>query len=211
MMRIYGAPGSALMAPMAVLEQIGAPYDWERVDLEAGGHQTPEFLALNPKGRVPVLIDGDFVLTESAAICLHLAEKFPQAGLLPAPGTPERARLYEWLFYLSNTVQVAAIDWWHPTWLTHDADAIDAVKAGAEKRLGICFDLLDAKLAASDKPFCLGAAPSVADFFLHMVARWSRYLEKPASAYPHIKRTTDAVRVLPAIRRMMEKQAIAEA
>jgi glutathione S-transferase len=90
MMRIYGAPGSALMAPMAVLEQIGAPYDWERVDLEAGGHQTPEFLALNPKGRVPVLIDGDFVLTESAAICLHLAEKFPQAGLLPAPGTPER-------------------------------------------------------------------------------------------------------------------------
>ena len=52
---------------------------------------------------------------------------------------------------------------------------------------------------------------AVADFFLHMVARWSRYLEKPASAYPHIKRTTDAVRVLPAIRRMMEKQAIAEA
>ena len=211
MIKIYGAPGSALMAPMAVLEHVGAPYEWARIDLEAGEHQTPAFLALNPKGRVPVLVEGDFVLTEAAAICLHLAERFPQAGLLPAPGTAERTRLYEWLFYLSNTVQVAAIDWWHPNWLTNDADAQDAVKAGAEKRLGICFELLDAKLAARSAPFCLGAAPSVADFFLHMVARWSRYLEKPAYAYAHIQRTTDAVRVLPAIRRMMEKQAIAEA
>ena len=210
-MKLYGSPGSAAMAPMAVLEHVGAAYEWVRLDLDAGEHLQPAFLAINPKGRVPVLIDGTATLTESAAICLHLAERFPQAGLLPAAGTLERTRTYEWLFYLSNTLQVALIDWWHPVWLTRDADAQDAVKAGAEKRLGICFELLDAKLAARSAPFCLGAAPSVADFFLHMVARWSRYLEKPAYAYAHIQRTTDAVRVLPAIRRMMEKQAIAEA
>jgi glutathione S-transferase len=210
-MKLYGSPGSAAMAPMAVLEHVGAPYDWVRVDLDAGEHQQPEFLALNPKGRVPVLIDGTTTLTESAAICLHLAERFPQAGLLPAVGTLERTRAYEWLFYLSNTLQVALIDWWHPVWLTRDADAQDAVKAGAEKRIGICFELIDAKLAAAANPYCLGAQLTVVDYFLHMAARWSRYLVTPAYAYPAIKRTTDAVRALPATRRMMEKQAIAEA
>jgi glutathione S-transferase len=164
-MKLYGSPGSAAMAPMAVLEHVGAPYDWVRVDLDAGEHQQPEFLALNPKGRVPVLIDGTTTL----------------------------------------------IDWWHPVWLTRDADAQDAVKAGAEKRIGICFELIDAKLAAAANPYCLGAQLTVVDYFLHMAARWSRYLVTPAYAYPAIKRTTDAVRALPATRRMMEKQAIAEA
>jgi glutathione S-transferase len=210
-MKLYGSPGSAAMAPMAVLEHVGAPYEWLRVDLDAGEHLQPAFLAINPKGRVPVLVDGSNTFTESAAICLHLAERFPQAGLLPAAGTLERTRLYEWMFYLSNTLQVALIDWWHPVWLTRDADAQDAVKAGAEKRIGICFELIDAKLAASGNPFCLGAQLTIADFFLHMAARWSRYLVTPAYAYPAIKRTTDAVRILPATRRMMEKQAIAEA
>jgi glutathione S-transferase len=210
-MKIYGSPGSAIMAPMAMLEHIGCGYEWVPVDLKTGAHRTPEFLALNPKGRVPVLTDGDFALTESAAICLYLAERFPQSGLLPAPGTHERARAYEWLFYLSNTVQVALLDWWHSDWLTKDADAQDAIKAGAEIRLAACFDVIDGKLAAAGRPHCLGANLSAADFFLHMVARWSRYLEKPAYAYPAIKRATDAARAEPAIRRMMEKLALAEA
>ncbi len=209
-MKIYGGPGTALMAPHAILEEIGASCAWVRVDMENGGAQTAEFLALNPKGRVPVLIDGDFVLTESAAICLHLAERFPQAGLLPAPGTRERARAYEWMLYLSNTVQTALMDWFHPDWQTRDADALDSIKAGAEVRLAAHFAHIDAYLAAHGKPYFLGAAVSTVDFYMHMLARWSRYQVKPAYTYPAIKRLTDAMKARASIIRMMSVQGIAE-
>jgi len=208
-MRIYGAPGTALMAPHAILEEVGAAYEWRPVDLKAGGSRTAEFLALNPKGRVPVLVDGDFVLTEAAAICLHLAERFPQAGLLPAPGTRERARAYEWTLFLSNTVQPALMDWFHPDWLTADADAHESLKAKAELRVAECFAHADAHLAAHGKPFLLGAAVSVPDFFLAMLARWSRFQTKTAYDCPSVKRLTDALRERPSWARMMAQQGIA--
>jgi len=209
-MKIHGAPGTALMAPHAILEETGASYDWVRVDLKGGEHRTAAFLALNPKGRVPVLVDGDFALTEAAAICLHLAERFPQAGLLPAPGTRERARAYEWMLFLSNTVQATLMDWFHPDWQTRDADATDSIKAGAEVRLAGHFAHIDAYLAAHGKPYFLGAAVSTVDFYMHMLARWSRYQTKPAYAYPAIRRLTDAMKARPSVGRMMAMQDIAE-
>ncbi|CAN0000755.1 unnamed protein product [Phaeothamnion confervicola] len=210
-MKIYGGPGTAAMAPHAILEETGAAHEWVRMDMEAGGARSAEFLALNPKGRVPVLIDGDFVLTESAAICLHLAERFPQAGLLPAPGTRERARAYEWMLFLSNTVQPALMDWFHPDWLIEDKAAHAAIKTHAQMRLGEHFAHIDAQLAARGRPYCLGAAVSTADFFVHMLARWSRHLAKPAYSYPSIKRLTDAMKQRPSVVRMMAAQGIAEA
>lgn len=209
-MEIHGAPGTALMAPHAILEEIGASYEWVRVDLKGGEHRSAAFLALNPKGRVPVLVDGGFALTEAAAICLHLAERFPHAGLLPAPGTRERARAYEWMLFLSNTVQATLMDWFHPDWQTRDADATDSIKAGAEVRLAAHFAHIDASLAAHGKPYFLGAAVSTADFYMHMLARWSRYQTKPAYAYPAIKRLTDAMKARPSVVRMMAMQGIAE-
>jgi glutathione S-transferase len=159
---------------------------------------------------VPVLVDGDFALTEATAICLHLAERFPQAGLLPAPGTRERARAYEWMLFLSNTVQATLMDWFHPDWQTRDADATDSIKAGAEVRLAGHFALIDGYLAAHGKPYFLGAAVSTVDFYMHMLARWSRYQTKPACAYPAIRRLTDAMKARPSVGRMMAMQDIAE-
>lgn len=210
-MKIYGGAGTAAMAPMAVLEELGVAYDWIDMDMDAGAARDPEFLKLNPKGRVPVLIDGDFVLTESAAICLHLAEKFPQAGLLPAPGTRERARAYEWMLFLSNTLQPALLDWFHPDWLIADETQHAAIKDNAADRIGRHLAHIDATLAARGKPYCLGASVSTADFFVHMLARWTRHLKVPAYSHPSIKRLTDAMKTRPSVVRMMARQKIAEA
>lgn len=81
------------------LRELGLDYDKRQVDLAAGAHRSPEFLRLNPMGRVPVLVDGDLVLTESAAICVYLADKFPEKGLIPAAGTAERGLHDRWLFF----------------------------------------------------------------------------------------------------------------
>ena len=90
MYQLYYSPGKANLAPHMLLEEIGAPYELVAVDTERGAHRDAAYLKLNPNGRLPVLVDGDLVLYETAAICLHLADRHPEAGLAPALGSAAR-------------------------------------------------------------------------------------------------------------------------
>lgn len=83
MIELHFYPGTAAMVPHIVLEEIGVPYRRVLVDRAVGAHKTPEFLRLNPNGRIPVLVDGDHVLYETAAIDLHLCDAHPAAALAP--------------------------------------------------------------------------------------------------------------------------------
>ena len=92
-----------------MLEEVGAPY--ETVVLDYGTTmKEPEYLAINPMGKVPAIRHGDLVVTEGAAICTYLADAFPEAGLAPAPGSKERGPYYRWLFYGAGPVEAAIID-----------------------------------------------------------------------------------------------------
>jgi glutathione S-transferase len=210
MYKLFYAPGSAAMAPHAVLEEIGAKYELVAVDLQKKAHLKPEYLKLNPKGRVPVLVDGDFILTESAAIIMHLCDRHPEAKLAPALGTNERAHWYQWLLYLTNTLQPAFLEYFYPERSFPDAPKTQQqLKASAERRLAGMFIYIDSELAARG-PYLLGETFSAADIFMHMLARWSRWFEKPAYRYIHIKQLTDRVRARPAVQRMMQAQGIVE-
>jgi len=92
------------------LEEIGTPYEIRIVDIPAGRTLEPEFLALNPMGKLPVLVDGDTVVAESAAILAYLAERFPEAGLAPPPGDPTRGRYLQWLFFAVGVFEPAAFE-----------------------------------------------------------------------------------------------------
>jgi glutathione S-transferase len=210
MYKLFYAPGSAAMAPHAVLEETGARHELVPVDLKSKAHQKPEYLKLNPKGRVPVLIDGDFVMTESAAIIMHLCDRHPEAKLAPAPGTSERSHWYQWLLYLTNTLQPTFLEYFYPERTFPDApNTQQQLKASAERRLAGMFIYIDSELAARG-PYLLGDTFSAADIFLHMLARWSRWFEKPAYRYIHIKQLTDRVRARPGVQRMMKAQGIVE-
>ena len=206
MYKLFYSPGSAAMAPHAVLEEIGAPYEPVLVDTKAGAHKRPDYLKLNPNGRVPTLVDGDQVVYESAAIVMHLADKHPEAGLAPAPGTPERGRYYQWLTYLTNTVQEAYMSHFHADYYARSEAAIAEVKATAEARLQPMFRIIDTALA--DGPYLLGQRFSAADIYLMMLARWSRNMAKPAATYPNIKRCVDLVRARPAVERMFKAEGL---
>ena len=108
MMQLHYAPATASMIPHLLLEEMGATYQRVDVDRENGGHKTAAYLQLNPNGLIPVLVDGDLVLYETAAICLHLCDTHPQAGLAPALGSMQRAHFYKWLVWLSSTLQSRA-------------------------------------------------------------------------------------------------------
>src|SRR5689334_11987818 len=98
-MKVYGFPNTRSARVVWALEEAGATYDYAHVNLLKGEAREAAFLKINPGGKVPALIDGDLVLTESAAICMHIADKFPTAELAPSPATAERARFYQWCFF----------------------------------------------------------------------------------------------------------------
>src|SRR3954449_10226080 len=114
MLQLHHTPSTAAMVPHILLEEIGVPYERVPVDRAGGAHKSPAYLRLNPNGLIPVLIDGDLVLYEAAAICLHLADRHPAAGLAPALGTAARAHLYKWLIHLTNTVQAEMLTYFYP-------------------------------------------------------------------------------------------------
>jgi glutathione S-transferase len=208
MYKLYYSPGSAAMAPHAALEEVGAPHELIRVDTASGQHKRADYLKLNPHGRVPTLADGDLVIYEAAAITLHLADRHPKAALAPEPGTPERARFYQYLIYLTNTVQEAMIQYYHPDYSAPSADGQAEVKKTAEARLTAMWEKLDAALAKSG-PYLLGQHFSAADIYLAMLARWSRNMARPATSHGHVKRLTELVAERPAYKRMMQAEGLA--
>jgi glutathione S-transferase len=103
-MKLYGFPPTRSLRVLWMLRELGVEFDFVKVDLAAGENRRPEFRALNPAGKVPVLVDGDFVLTESVAIVLYLAEKYAKKGLLPAEPTA-RAQVNKWLLFTATELE----------------------------------------------------------------------------------------------------------
>jgi len=97
-MRLYGFAGTRSQRALWGLNEVDADFEYVSVNLPEGEHRRPEFLRINPVGRVPVLIDGDRIIPESAAIVLYLADKYPEKGLLPVD-LEERAQAYRWIMF----------------------------------------------------------------------------------------------------------------
>lgn len=106
---LYYAVPSRGMIVHWMLEEIGEPYETRLLSLEDNEHKTEEFLAINPMGRVPVLVHGEVIVTETAAICTNLAEQFPAAGLNVALDSPDRGAYLRWLFFAPATAQASVI------------------------------------------------------------------------------------------------------
>jgi glutathione S-transferase len=107
---LYHAVPSRAATARWMLEELGEPYALKLLDLKAGDQRKPEYLALNPMGKVPTLVDGDTVVTEVAAICCYLADAYPNAGLAPAIGDKRRGPYLKWLFYGPSCVEPAMTD-----------------------------------------------------------------------------------------------------
>jgi glutathione S-transferase len=199
-------PGNASLLPHMILREIGAPFELRLVDRTRDAHKSPEYLALNPNGLIPVLIDGDLVLYETAAVAMHLCDRHPEAGLAPPLGTPERAHFYKWMAHLTNTVQAEYLMWFYPERYVDLADAVPRVKAVAEARLDAIFDRIAAQLGG--KRWLLGERFSAADLFLTMVIRWGRNLARPPRTIPALGALAERVLARPAVRAAFEAEGL---
>jgi glutathione S-transferase len=212
MIQLHYYPGNASMTPHMLLEEIGAPYELKLVDRTQGEHKGAAYLKLNPNGLIPVLVDGDLVLYETAAIAMHLADTHPQARLAPDVGTAERAHYYKWMAWLTNTFQATLIHYFYPERNVDEGNTEGArqVKAHAEQKVGTLLDQLDAQLASHGQPWLLGEAYTAVDPYALMLCRWTRGFARPARSLPHLGPYVQRVLARPAVQRVFSAEKLAQ-
>ncbi|MDF2813292.1 MAG: glutathione S-transferase [Microvirga sp.] len=206
MIALYYYPGNASLLPHMMLREIGVPFELRLVDRTQNAQKSAEYLKLNPNGRIPVLLDGDHVLFETAAIAMHLADKFPEAKLAPAYGTPERGEFYKWMVHLTNTPQAEFRSWFYPREHVMDEEAVASVKNAAEKRLNHMFDVISQQLGGQQ--WLLGDQFSAADLMLLMLIRWGRGMPRPPRTIPNLGALAERVLARPAVQETLRVEGI---
>jgi glutathione S-transferase len=153
MIQLYWSPRSRSFSAIWLLEEAGLPYQRVLTDITTGAQKAPEFLKINPMGKVPALKDGEAALGEAAAICAYIADRYPETKLAPASSDPRRARYLQWLFFSPSCIEPALIQ----TFTKLEVPASTAAWGSATQ----VFDVLDAALEKG--PWILGDQFSAAD------------------------------------------------
>ncbi|MEM8972826.1 MAG: glutathione S-transferase N-terminal domain-containing protein [Pseudomonadota bacterium] len=203
-MKFYYSPGSCALASHIVLAEAGANYEPIRIDFSSDQQKQPDYLAINPKGRVPSLITNDGTLTETPAILAYLAQKFPEASLAPLDDPFAFGRAQEFNSYLCSTVHVAHAHKSRGKRWADDPAAIAEMTRKVPETVLAAFQLIEDDMLKG--PWVLGEKFSICDAYLYTVAHW---LEgdgiEPKAQLPRVAEHRDRVAERPAA-----KRAIAE-
>ena len=179
MLKLYGTPPTRALRVVWLLNELGLEHELHPVDLMQDEHHQQDFLSLNPAARVPVLVDGNLVLTESAAIQLYLAEKYPQAGFIPET-LEDRAQMYRWMFFLVTEVEQPLWRIARHTFVYPDEKRIPQDVELARQECLEMIAVLERHM--SEREFIVGDRLSVADFNAAYTLDWANTDEMLASA-----------------------------
>ena len=174
------------MAPHFMLEELKVDFELITVDRKNNGQKSAAYLALNPAGRIPTLVDNGFAIFESPAICVHLAESHPSSNLIPKIGDKYRALFFQWMMYLTNTVQAELMVYFYPKKHTTDIKNVGCFIEAQENRITDMFKLLDCEL--ENKFFLIGDSVSACDYFLFMLAVWADEFKKPPLSFNNLSK-----------------------
>lgn len=177
-MKLYTKPGACSTADHIALQWTGGRFEVQVLD--AAGLKSPDFLAINPAGTVPVIVDGDFVLTQNAAIMGYIADSFPAAGLVGDGSARQRAEATRWLAFANSDLHPAFSPLFAPGKFLADTAGHDGLRDAARQRLRGLFGVADRALA--DRAWLAGFR-SVADPYLYVTLRWARALRVDLSGY----------------------------
>jgi glutathione S-transferase len=185
---LYSHDGSGGFAVEAALVKAGAAYETVTVDTAKGEQNKPAFVAINPMRQVPTLkLPDGSVMTESAAIVIHLADAFPDKGLAPKPGTPAHAQFLRWMLFMAANIYEGDLRYFYSERYTTDPAGAPAVKAAGAAHMKKSFAVLDDVLSRT--PFLCGPSLTMADVYLAMLLDWS---PDPITA-PRLQAITRAV------------------
>ncbi|MCE9680574.1 glutathione S-transferase family protein [Shewanella sp. AS1] len=171
MITLYGTPKSRALRASWLLEELGIDWDFHFINFAKADNRSAQFLSINPGGKVPVLVDDDFVLTESAAICLYLAEKYGQGKLLPQAGTAQSAKHHEWVSFIITELEQPLWTMGKHRFALPESQRQEVMLEVAKWEFDKAAALAESKLP--NTPFLLGDEISVADILLAHTLIWA--------------------------------------
>lgn len=199
MFKLFHCPGACSLAPLIALEEAGAPYETVIVNLGAGDQARPEYLAINPKAKVPALVTDRGVLTENPAILTFIAQSFPDARLAPLNDPFELARMQSFNAYLASAVQPSAGPIVRPFRFTDEEAAQPGVKTKAIETYVKNLGLVEKDLLAG--PWVLGEDYSVSDAYLFVFSGSIERLNLDKALFPRLLEHRARMSARPAVQR----------
>ena len=202
---LYYAMGSAAMGIRVLLEEIGAPYELIQTTIDMDKPRSPEQLAINPNGWVPVLIWNDNAMYECAAIAVFLCDRHSEAQMAPAADEPERGLFLQTLVYFSSSVQNAfQLDYYPERFADTVADEPSAQRRGI-RRLRETWQVIDDQIG--DSEWMLGDKFSAADIYLFMLVTWLKPSRGQPSIdeFPNVERIANAVMMRSSVQLVYEQ------
>lgn len=184
MLTLYYAPGTCALASHLALEYSGAAYAAVRIDFASQQQRSPEYLRLNPKGRVPALVTPQGVLTETPALLQYIGQAFPAAMLAPLDDAFGLARMNEFNSYLCSTVHVAHAHRMRGYRWADEPSAIEAMQRKVAPNIADCFGLIEREMVAG--PWVLGERFSVCDMYLFTLAGWMKSDGVEMTGFPKV-------------------------
>jgi len=206
MHELHYYPGNASLFPHMLLRELDCPFELRLVDRDHDAQKGAAYLALNPNGKIPVLVSGGQAIYETNAIGLFLADAHPEAGLAPLPGSAERGEYYKWMAHISNVLQAEFRAWFYPHEFVVDEAQQGQVKDAVGARLTAAFERLSDQLG--DRPWLLESGISAADLYLLMMIRWGRTLPRPAREIGVLGAHAERVLARPAAIRTFEAEGL---
>jgi len=209
-MKLYFAPGACSFVPHALLEATGQPFETQMVKLHKGEQKTPEYLAINPRGQVPVLEDGDARVTQIVAIVGYLDAKFPQQGFLPSDPLA-RAKVMEALAWMNNTVHPTFTHVFMPFKFSDDAQVQANLKAYNAKLYRPMLEEIEAMAkAAADagRSWLAGDHFGPLDAYALTLLRWGGYAGIDPQSFPALWAHVQKVAQHPPAARAIERERL---
>ncbi|TAI60057.1 glutathione S-transferase family protein [Bradyrhizobium sp. Leo170] len=205
MLKLYYTPGSCALASHIALEEAGAPYTIERVDFKTNQQNSPEYLKVNPKGRVPALVTDHGVLTETPAVLAFIAQGFPKAKLAPLDDAFAFAQAQAFNSYLCSTVHVAhAHKMRGYRWAAEESSFAD-LKRMIPKTVGASFALIERDMLKG--PWVMGEAFTICDIYLFTMAQWLEGDGVDLATLPKVVDHRNRTAARPAVKKVLDAEA----
>lgn len=204
MMKLYYAPHTCALASHIALEEAGADYSTARIDFAAEEQRKAEYLAINPKARVPSLVTERGILTETPAILAFIAQSFPKAQLAPLDDAFRFAEVQAFNLYLCATLHVAHAHRVRGYRWADDPAAIEAMKRKVPESVGACWELVEERMLRG--PWVMGEAYTICDPYLFTVAQWMEVDSVDPARFPKVRDHRQRMSERPAVRKVVAQE-----
>ena len=204
MMKLYYAKGTCALASHIALEEAGAEYSTVRVNFAVSEQRSPEYLAINPKGRVPTLLTDRGILTETPAMLAFIAQSFPKARLAPLDDPFSFAEVQAFNSYLCSTVHVAHAHRMRGTRWADDQGAIEAMKRKVPETMAACFDMIESKMFRG--PWVTGESYTICDPYLFTIGQWLEGDGVDPARFPKVNAHRERMSERAAVRKVLAQE-----